>query len=114
MTELTTAQRYQFILADIAMAAAIATLDVAVEPHDLGGAAPGALRDRWLARHPDGALRRRVTAMANAGVGSLQQLSPERLEETAKRFGAPIDAETAAAIAEHFAARREAWLEYNR
>ncbi len=114
MSEPSTSQRYHLILADIAMAAAIQTCGGAVETEDRADYEPGALRDRWLMRHPEGLLRRRVASMANAGVASLQQLPPERLEETAKRFGVPIDGETAAAIAEHFVAKREAWLEYNR
>jgi hypothetical protein len=114
MSEPSTAQRYQLILADIAMAAAIQTLGGAVGEEDRADYMPGVLRDRWLARHPDGALRRRVAAMANAGVASLQQLPPERLRDMATRFGVPLDSGLAAAMAEHFDAKREAWLQYNK
>jgi hypothetical protein len=114
MSEPSTAQRYQLILADIAMAAAIQTCGDAVEAGDSADYAPGAVRDRWLARRPEGALRKRVMAMANAGVASLQQLPPERLQDMAMRFGVPLDAELAATMAEHFAAKRDAWLRYNK
>ena len=108
------AQRYQLILADIAMAAAIETCGGALEPSDRDVYAPGALRNRWLDRNKEGALRKRVTAMANAGIGALQQLPFERLQETAARFGVPLDAELAATMADRFVAKREAWLNYNR
>ena len=98
MSELSTAQRYQLILADIAMAAAIQSSGGALEEADWVDYAPGALRDRWLQRNPDGPLSRRVTAMANAGVASLQQSPPERLRTMAERFGVPIDGERWSAL----------------
>ena len=108
------AQRYQLVLADIAMAAAIATCGGAPEPSDLEDYAPGAMSDRWLRRNKDEPSCRQVTAMANAGVGALQQLAPERLQQMAARYGVPLDAELAATMSEHFAAKRAAWLQYNK
>jgi hypothetical protein len=114
MSQPSAAQRYQLILADIAMAAAIQTCGGTFDPSDHGGYAPGALRDRWLDLHKEGPLRKRVTAMANAGVGALQQLPPARLQETAARFGVPLDGELATKMADHFVAKRDAWLQYNK
>ena len=73
MDNLTDNQRYHLILADIAMAAAIRTYDPGyVIAFGDGGYGPADVRDRWLAGPPDDGLRRRVTALANAGVASLQ------------------------------------------
>lgn len=104
---------YHLILADIALAAAMATCE--------GGAArageaytPGCIYKAWLARTMDEALRKRVMAMATAGATALQRLSGERLTATAAGFGIPLDEETAARIAEYFTGKREAVLVYNR
>jgi hypothetical protein len=96
------------------MAAAIQTCGGALEEAAGVDYAPGALRDRWLAQNGAGELRKRVMAMANAGVGALQQLAPERLQEMAARFHVPLDAALAATMAEHFVDKREAWLRYNK
>lgn len=100
------------------MAAAIRTCDpgggVEAEAHETAAHAPGRLRDAWLERTADPALRRRVTAMANAGLASLQQLPAATLVETAARYGAPLTAELAEELAAHFAAKRNAVLTYNR
>lgn len=40
--------------------------------------------------------------------------SMPRLQEMAIRFGLPLWAELAATMAEHFVAKRDAWLSYNR
>ena len=114
MSELSPAQRYQLILADIAMAAAIQSHGGALAPEDGADYTPGALRDRWLNHTPDSLPRRRVTAMANAGVAALQKLAPESLRQTAERFGVPVAADLAAEMAGHFEAKREAWLQYGR
>jgi hypothetical protein len=108
------AQRYQLILADIAMSAAVQTCGGGFEPSDRLDYAPGALRDRWLERNTQGTLRQRVVAMANAGVGALQQLAPERLQDMAARYGVPLEAELAAEMAQHFVDKRAAWLQYKR
>jgi hypothetical protein len=60
MSEPSTQQRYHLVLADIAMSASIRCLGGALAPEDVSSPEPGALRDRWLARTPDGPLRRRA------------------------------------------------------
>lgn len=107
-------QRFHLILADIAMAAAIGSLGGSLTDADRAGYVPGALRDRWLARTPDGPQRRRVTAMANAGVGALTAMPADRLVATAARFGLAIERQDAERMAEHFDAKREALLQYKR
>ena len=115
MTNLTDNQRYHLILADIAMAAAIRT-------HDCGSAvtvgaedySPASIRDSWLAGNQDPALRRRVTAMATAGVASLQGVTAERLATAAQTYGVPLAPGLAEQMVEHFAAKRDAVLTYDR
>lgn len=115
MTALTDNQRYHLILADIAMAAAIRAYDPG---YALGtgeaGYAPGAVRDGWLAGATNPGLRRRVTALANAGVGSLQELPAEKLAAAAAGTGIPVTPDLAARIADHFATKRDAVLTYDR
>ncbi|MCR6629183.1 MAG: hypothetical protein NVV74_03510 [Magnetospirillum sp.] len=106
-------QRFHLILADVAMAMAISTLDGG-KPVCEGDYQPGAVRDGWLARVTDPALRQRVTALANAGLGALQAVAGEDLVEKARRFGVPLSAELAREICEHFAVRRERVLTYRR
>jgi len=115
MTALTDNQRYHLILADIAMAAAIRTHDrdhaVAVEA---GAYEPACIRDGWLARNQDAGLRTRVTAMASAGVASLQGVTAERLAAAAETYGVPLAPELAERIVGHFADKRNAVLTYDR
>ena len=115
MDKTTKNQEFHLILADIAMAMAIATLDAefqcAVEATHYF---PGAIREDWLTRSDDKALSQRVIALANAGGASLSNLAGPELLDKAQRFGVPIDDAVAQEIAEHFTARREAVLTYNR
>lgn len=113
MDSLTDNQRFHLILADVAMAMAIATLDGGRPVCD-GDYRPGMVRDGWLARVTDAGLRQRVTALANAGLGSLQTISGEELVTKAGRFGVPLSPELAREVCEHFAARGERVLTYRR
>jgi hypothetical protein len=113
--ELTASQRFQQLLGDIAMAMAIATYDPGYRLADRqSDYVHGQLRDDWLALPKDGVLRRRVLALANAGVGSLQQLPAEKLEAAAARYGIPLGAGLAKEMTEHFERRRTAVLTYRR
>jgi hypothetical protein len=107
-------QIYHLILADIAMVAAIDANGSQVIPADREDYAPGSIRDHWMARMPDSLWRRRVFAMSNAGIASLQNLPVDRLIATAERLGVPFTDETAKGIADYFAMKREALLLYNR
>lgn len=111
--DLTDNQRFHLILADVAMAMAITTLDGGT-PFAGGDYRPGAVRDGWLARVTDPGLRQRVTALANAGLGALQTASGEDLVDKARRFGVPLSAELAGEICDHFAARAGRVLTYRR
>ena len=82
-------QRYHLMLADIAMAAAIKAFDPGYAITGGEGFAPGALRDAWLAQSSDEGLKKRVSAMASAGVNALKALSAERLAATAESYGIP-------------------------
>ncbi len=75
---------------------------------------PGAIRDEWFARVSDKALSQRVTALANAGVASLSNLSGPALLDKAERFGVPMDSALAEDIAGHFTDKRNAVLTYKR
>ncbi len=114
MSEPSANQRYHLILADIAMAAAIASCGGAVEPEDRANYAPGSLRDRWLARTSESSLRRRVSAMATAGVASLQSMPAERLAAAAAAWGVPFGENLAEQMADHFETKRDALLTYSR
>jgi hypothetical protein len=115
MSTLTENQRYHLILADIAMAAAIRTHDqgyvIATGAEDY---VPACIRDGWLARNQDPELRKRVTAMASAGVASLQGVTAERLAAAAQTYGVPLTPDLAERMVDHFAARRDAVLTYDR
>ncbi|MBR9973448.1 hypothetical protein [Magnetospirillum sulfuroxidans] len=115
MTAQTMNQQYHLILADIAMAAAIKTHDPQyVFYTGSAGYVAGSIRDQWLADTSDQRLVMRVVAMANAGVGSLQAMEPERLAKLADQYGVPVGQDLAGMIAGHFDAKREAWLSYTR
>jgi hypothetical protein len=113
MSELSKNQIYHLILADIAMVAAIDSHGSQVLAADRKEYAPGSIRDHWIARTPDSLSKRRVLAMANAAVASLQQMTAEGLIATAGRMGVPFEKDTAQGIAEFFAQRRDAILQYN-
>lgn len=115
MTAPTLNQHYHLILADIAMAAAIKTLDRNyVFYTGRGGYAPGIIRDQWMSDTEDDHLRQRVVAMANAGLASLQAMAPEKLARLAEQYGVAVGGELAGMIAGHFDAKREAWISYTR
>lgn len=115
MDTLTANQRYHLILADIAMAAAIRTCQPAFDLAALAARyQPGAIRDGWLAQSADPELRRRVTALANAAIGSLKSHSAEQLSAIAQCYGIDIPPDMAGVIAGHFAAKRDAVLTYTR
>lgn len=115
MTAPTLNQQYHLILADIAMAAAIRTHDTSyIFYTGTAGYIPGSIRDQWLADTNDPRLVKRVVAMANAGMGALQTMEPERLAQLAEQYGVPIGQELAKMIAGHFDAKRESWLSYTR
>ena len=105
-------QQFHMILADIAMMAAISTYDrqsaVAVGPEY----SPGSVREVWLARTGDPALRNRVNAMATAGFASLQGMQAAQLAAAAKTYGFPLTVDDAERMAQHFTDRREAVLRY--
>ncbi len=115
MSTLTENRHFHLILADIAMAAAIKTHDrgyvIAIGPEEYQ---PAAIRDAWLARNADESLRRRVTAMATAGVAALQGASPAQLTAAAETYGVPLVPGLAERIVEHFSDRRHAVLTYDR
>lgn len=115
MDKQTANQSYHLILADIAMAAAIRVYD---RDHAMLVGAdeyrPGCIRDHWLERVADKHLRQKVTAMANAGLGSLQSMAAEELVFAAQAYGVPLEAAAAQSLAEHFTRRRDAMLSYTR
>nr|WP_294501169.1 hypothetical protein [uncultured Rhodopila sp.] len=105
-------QTYHMILADIAMMAAISTFDrqsvVPVGAEYL----PGSIRETWLARTGDPALRSRVNAMATAGFASLQGMPATQLAAAAQTYGVPLTVSDAERMEQHFINRREAVLRY--
>ena len=110
MAELTNQQFFNLLLADIAMAAAIQTVEGKfVAP---GNYEPGKIRTDWIAAHGDEVLQRRVFALANAGLGSLQGVDDEQLTRAADKYGVPVDAELAEKISQFFTTKREAVLRY--
>ena len=108
-------QTYHLILADIAMAAAIRIYDrshfVTVGDDDYR---PGCIRDLWLEQAEDQQLRQKVTAMATAGIGSLQGMPAEELVFAARAYGVPLAAGQAESVMEHFTNKRDAVLTYRR
>jgi len=113
MDALTDNQRFHLVVADIATRAAITALAGPL-PAAEGPYRPGELRDQGLAALGDAALRRRVMALANAGLGSLQRMEPEALAAQAARVGVPIDADLARAVSTHFTQRADRVLTYRR
>ena len=112
---ITKAQIYQSVLADIAMAMAIRTLDPDyVYAANEADYAPGAIRDGWLSYQQDKLLRIRVKPLATAGAASLQLLSGEDLLRQAKTFGVPLRPELAFEIAEYLDTKRSFAMTYNR
>lgn len=107
-------QEYHLIVADIALAAAIATWDATGALWPGGAYTPGCIYKAWQACTMDEGLRKRVMAMATAGASALQRLPGERLTATAAMFGIPLNEETAERIAEYFTGKREMVLVYNR
>jgi hypothetical protein len=115
MSELNAKEQYFLILADIAMAAAIKVHDGSyVFAADGADYVPGSLRDGWLAGTSDNTLKKRVTAMASAGIASLQGMSGVQLAAAAKKYGVTLSEGTAQRVADYFDAKRNAVLSYNR
>ena len=107
-------QRYHLMLADIAMAAAIKTFDPDYAIAGSDTRAPGSVRDAWLAQCSDESLRQRVSAMASAGVNALKALGADRLAAVAETYGIRLADGASELMAEHFEAKRNAVLSYNR
>lgn len=114
MTELTANQRFHLLLGDIAMAMAIATYDRDYAAEPCAEYTPGSICDLWLSQVQDEQLKRRVCALANAGLGALQAASACDLLAKAQRYGVPMDEPLARQIAEHFERRKSALLTYRR
>jgi len=114
MAALTKNQQFHLVLADIAMAMAVSTCDPDYPIDYDPGEPAGSLRDRWLAQVTDRLLRQRVTALASAGLASLQAMDPTVLSEKAARYGITLPEGVAETIAEHFENRRSAVLTYRR
>ncbi len=107
-------QRYHLMLADIAMAAAIKTFDPKYAIAGGEGCAPGAIRDVWLAQCGDEGLKKRVSAMASAGVNALKALDADQLAAAAEKYGITLTDGASERMADHFEAKRNAVLSYNR
>jgi len=115
MAEPTDNQYFHLLLGDIAMSMAIQTYDRSYQIETTGeDYCPGSVRDKWLAQVQDAELKRRVNALANAGVGSLQGLEPEPLMAKASRYGIAIGSVLAEKITAHFENKRMAVLTYRR
>lgn len=112
MAEMSENQKFHLLLADIAMAAAIKTSGSTFSAPPEGSYEPGAIRNSWLADASDDELKRKVLALANAGVASLQGVDPDQLTRAAEKYGIPIDAALANRIAVHFTDKREAIIRY--
>ncbi len=106
-------QRYHLMLADIAMAAAIKTFDSNYAIVS-GEYTPGSVRDAWLAQCSDEALRKRVSAMASAAINSLKILGADQLAAAAETYGIALADGASELMADHFEAKRNAVLSYNR
>ncbi len=111
---LTGNQRYHLMLADIAMAAAIKSFDPGYAIAGSEGVAPGGLRDAWLAQCADEGLKKRVSAMASAGVNALKALSADQLAAAAQTYGIALSNGMSERLAVHFEAKRNAVLSYKR
>lgn len=111
MSELSENQIFHLLLADIAMAAAIQTMGAEFSAPE-GEYKPGAIRDQYLATAKEDSARKKVLAMANAGVASLQGVDPDQLTRAAEKYGVPIDAALADRIAVHFSDKREGIIRY--
>ena len=113
---LSPSQLYHRVLLDIATVAAVNALGTS----NGKGASfvenayePGDIHDRLLAEC-DSELRRRVSALANSAVGSLALQKADQLAETARKYGIVLPPEEAQKISEHFEAKRNATLSYQR
>jgi hypothetical protein len=112
MAEMSENQKFHLLLADIAMAAAIKTSGSTFTAPPAGFYEPGVIRDHWLATASDAEMKRKVLALANAGVASLQGVDPDQLAKAAEKYGIPIDDALAGRIALHFNDKREAVIRY--
>jgi hypothetical protein len=107
-------QRYHLMLADIAMAAAIKTFDPGYVIDGGEARAPGSVRDAWFAQCGDEALKRRVNAMASAAINALKALPAEKLAAAAETYGVMLAGGASERLADHFEAKRNAVLSYNK
>jgi hypothetical protein len=110
MAELTSQQFFNLLLADIAMAAAVKTVQgefAAPENYE-----PGKIRTEWIAAHSDEGLQRRVFSLANAALASLQGVDGAQLTQAAEKYGVPVGAELGEKISQFFNDKREAVLRY--
>ncbi len=114
LQSLSKSQKYQLVLEDVALAAAIVAYDEGARAPEATPYVPGRVREDWLARTADPELRRRVLALASAAAGSLQWLPGPDLAAAAEKYGLKIPASLAEEIAEHFNARRSAVMTYDR
>ena len=112
MADMTENQMFNLLLADISMAAAISTAGSSFSPP--ASYTPGAIRDSWLAENSDEVLKRRVLALANAGLASLQGVDADQLLRAAQRYGVPFNAALAERIVQFFTDKRQALLRYRR
>ena len=115
MAGLSDTQQYQLILSDIAVMAAIATYDRPFADSVTAAKTeyiPGAVHEQWLARTEDTGLKRRVLAMATAGLQSLIGMTAPKLAAAALSYGVPLTDEEAELMQQHFTKRREAVLRY--
>jgi len=114
LDRLSPTQLYHRVLLDIATAAAAGALGTSngATPGD-ETYVPGHLRERLLAEC-DGALRQRISSLANSAVAALAMQAPDRLAESARKYGIALSAEEATQVSEHFEAKRNAVLSYQR
>ncbi|ADP69792.1 hypothetical protein Rvan_0510 [Rhodomicrobium vannielii ATCC 17100] len=116
LERLSPTQLYHRVLLDIATAAAASALGTSTN-----GAArateesyvPGRLRESLLAECDEG-MRRRLSSLANSAVAALAMQGPDNLAQSARKHGIDLSAEEALQISEHFEAKRNAVLSYQR
>jgi hypothetical protein len=115
LERLSPTQLYHRVLLDIATAAAASALGTSNEEASPVNDTyvPGLLRERLLA-DCDGALRQRISSLANSAVAALAMQAPDKLAESALKYGIALSMEEVVQISEHFEAKRNAVLSYQR
>lgn len=114
LESLSKSQKYQLVLEDIALAAAILAYEEGAPRPPAIPYVPGRIREQWMSRSVDPDQRRRVSALARAAVGSLQWLAAQELAAAAEKSGVMLPLPMAEEIAEHFNSRRSAVMTYER